>query len=265
MSSARSSTAFIAAVIVHALVVLGARQLRPPPRELPMTTGASEIAIEASLANEPSSSDPPAPPRRVVSPGRAVGATASSTTGAPASGEFGARAPGPAESVATESSSESSAWWFRPTQSDIGLVTRPAARIAMPEDVAAPDPGARRISSTGGLVESLDAADSARGLGRGGPERSAVDEAAHSDAAPVFGTALFAVKIGNDGSIDVDVSAASSDLAAWEGLRPLVRASLTKRPVRVPPNSRGLRVTVRVEASEQFPGGARPPPPKDQG
>lgn len=57
----------------------------------------------------------------------------------------------------------------------------------------------------------------------------------------------------------------SSGSVHWEGLRPVIRSALLGKPLRVAPKSRGLRVTVRVEASEQFPGGGRPPAPAKMG
>jgi len=121
------------------------------------------------------------------------------------------------------------AWTFRPTSGvDLGLKNRAGLASAAPE-LPQERLGPRPASSTGGLVEALDAADVARGLGHGGPVRSAVDLAASSPEAPTFGTATFAVALGSDGSVN------------------------------------GVLVTVKVDASEQFPGGGRPTPDSKQG
>ena len=153
------------------------------------------------------------------------------------------------------------AWSFRPTRVDIGV--GPGGRALVAPSPTADAPPSR--STTGGLAEGLDQADFARGLGRGGPVLAGVEAAAHSSAAPAFGIATFTVDIRSDGTFSIALGSASSDRAAWERLRPVIQAELASRALRAPPNARGVRVTVRVEASEQFPSGARPPPPNTTG
>jgi hypothetical protein len=157
-----------------------------------------------------------------------------------------------------------SAGWFRPNAAvDLQLHAPAGAPEILPDRRAPMTPPP--VSTTGGLAEALDAEDFARGLGRGGPVLAAVEEAAHGSDAPTFGTATFSVVIGADGKVNVDVAAAGGDRAGWEGLRPAIRTALLGKPVRIAPKTRGLRVTVQVEASEQFPGGGRPPPPSKMG
>ncbi len=134
-------------------------------------------------------------------------------------------------------------------------------------EVAASDVTAStgRVSSTGGVVKGLESADVERGLGRGGPVRTAVELAARGSEAPMVGIATFAVVLFHDGRVDVDVVSATRDRAEWERLAPTIRAEIAKRPVRVAGRARALRVVVRVEASGQFPGGARPPPTNGTG
>ena len=156
-------------------------------------------------------------------------------------------------------------WTFRPTAGvDLGLKNR--AGLASGSVEAPPErAGPRPASSTGGLVEALDAADVALGLGHGGPVRSAVDLAARTPDAPTFGTATFAVALGTDGSVKVSVVAASSDRERWESLGPAVRNTLLGAARRKALKGNGVLVTVKVDASEQFPGGGRPTPDDKQG
>jgi hypothetical protein len=116
-----------------------------------------------------------------------------------------------------------------------------------------------------GLAAALDAQDAARGLGRGGPARTAVEEAARGKDAPTFGIATFSIAIGADGAVDVRVADASVDRPGWAALRQEIAESLKKKPIRLAPNQNGLRVVVRVEASEKFPEGTAPTPDAKQG
>lgn len=117
----------------------------------------------------------------------------------------------------------------------------------------------RPASTTGGLIETLDAADVARGLGRGGPVRTAIDLAARAADAPVRGSATFSVTIFSDGTVDVEVA---NHHAGWALLIPMICEAVRKAPVRLPPNSRGLNVVVAVDANVKYPNGYEPPPDK---
>ena len=114
-------------------------------------------------------------------------------------------------------------------------------------------------STTGGLLETLDSADVARGLGRGGPVRTAIDLAAHAAEAPVRGNATFSVTIFSDGTVNVQVASNDTD---WTLIIPAIREAVRKAQVRLPPNSRGLNVVVAVDAKVKYPDGYEPPPEK---
>ncbi len=184
-----------------------------------------------------------------------------------------ARAPGASAAPELAGASEAAApagegWTFRPTTGPVDLRLHAAAGAGGAGAEGPPPRGAtspRPVSTTGGLAESLDAADVARGMGRGGPVRTAVDEAARRPEAPTFGSAVFQVALGSDGSVSVTLADASVDRTMWDGLRPAIHAALASSKMRVPPPGKGIRVTVRVEASEQYPGGGRPVPDKMQG
>ena len=145
------------------------------------------------------------------------------------------------------------AWAFRPTMPNIapGSVQILAASGGRADAESPPT-----VSSTGGLVESLDAADVDCGLGRGGPVRSAVEIAARTENAPVRGSATFSVTIFSDGKVDVQVASNQTD---WSQLIPAIREAVKKSQVRLHRNSRGLNVVVAVEAKVKYPDGYTPP------
>jgi hypothetical protein len=163
--------------------------------------------------------------------------------------------------------------WFRSTTGDghvdIGLGTLGAMKVATlqpGEGQGGRAPAAPRpVSTTGGLFEALDQGDVERGMGHGGPVRSAVDAAAHRPDAPTFGKAVFAVALAADGSVQVSLAGSSGDPKGWEALRPAIREAVEKAPKRIRVAGKGVLVTVAVEAKEQFASGATPTPDKKQG
>ncbi len=120
-------------------------------------------------------------------------------------------------------------------------------------------PGAHDgVSRTGGLIEGLDASDRERGLGRGGPVLSAVEEAAHSPDAPAEGFAEYEVLVRPGGSVDVVLLRDSNDRHAWAQIAPAIREGVSSRHVFIPRATSGMRFVVYVEAAIQFPDGKRP-------
>lgn len=250
----------VRAVPIGALAMRSAQQPAEPPREdvevaleaLPAPTTTQPDVPSPALVARPSSAESAAVTSRALVPVASAGAAAVEDGTTPRDG-----AP---EAVA-------SAGWFRPNavvdlRPNLGALA-PGSTHEGP-DRAAPTP-ARPASTTGGLAEGLDAEDFSRGMGRGGPARNAVEEAARSGDAPTFGIVTFVIAIGADGKVNVDVASASSDRAGWEALSPGIRTALLGKAVRIAPKTRGVRVTVQVEASEQFPDGRRPPTPSKSG
>lgn len=139
----------------------------------------------------------------------------------------------------------------------VDLSLRPADRVALVEkslgDAPAP-PSALVDPATRPVADS-----------RGGPILAAVEAAAHGAAAPAFGVATFDIAVRKDGSVSVSLSEASTNWNGWASLRPTIQRSVAEKPVRMPPNGRGIRVVVRVEAAARFPGGAEPVPEDKQG
>ena len=96
--------------------------------------------------------------------------------------------------------------------------------------------------------------DNQLGLGRGGPVRSAIEEAVRSERG-LLGAALFEVTLDHAGVVRVDLVESGGDGASWDRLRDPVARLVAARPVRLPENGRGLRVSVRVEAVERLADG----------
>lgn len=219
----------------------------------------------------------PAAPDAPRVPGSAalanVRATASAGTAGGMPGAARAAGDGTAASVPQDvppsvvTSPNGEGWSFHWTAVDLGLDPRKRRLFAAgPAPSAADAPrgpgagavGAPHASTTGGLKESLDAADVARGLGRGGVVSTAIHDAVQ--ASSVMGTAIFAVTIDGAGAISVRVSSASQDELGWARLNESIRASVAARKdqIRMPAGAQGLRIAVQAEAKEQFPNGVKP-------
>ena len=153
-------------------------------------------------------------------------------------------------------------WSMQTTRVDIGIDARGAQTMTGRNGTAttAVTGEAPRAngSATGGLTESLDENDVAMGLGRGGPIRSAVEDAVQ--ASNVMGTAAFEVHIETSGVVSVGLRNASEDAASWSRLSEAIRASvIAKRAsVRLPPGARGLSVVVEASAKDLLPDGRSP-------
>jgi len=258
----RGRTTLVVATALHLAILAGfARRESPRATALVPPVLIDAVAIETDVAELPAMSDSPAVavavPERVARVERASpAAPAAIASGEPST-----------EVVAVERATD---WVVHPTGNiDLavpksafakgGVFEPPPAQHA-PIPVVPPP-----LSKSGGLVEGLDARDMHLGLGRGGPILSAVDAAAHDPAAPVLGKALFAISVLDNGSIKVDTLNASSERAAWEKLAPIIAQGLADKNVRVPNAAKGIRVTVSVDAREQFASGAPPVPPEKQG
>jgi hypothetical protein len=240
-------------------VLVTAPQRPARPSELAEREAATEM-FDVGLDPSPSAAGTVAPANGAAMAMAARRETASRTAAAPmVAAEEGTA------SEAAPSSAAGEGFSLQTTAIDLRLAAgagasgaERSAREGLGESSPAP------ISSTGGLVEGLDAKDVERGLGRRGPVRTAVDEAAHTADAPGLGVATFAVSIDRGGKIAVDVVDASVERTQWEALRPVVAERLAQKAVKLPP-AHGLRVTVRVEARVEFPGGGKPTPPEKTG
>ncbi len=111
-------------------------------------------------------------------------------------------------------------------------------------------------SSTGGLIETLDAQDVARGFGRGGPARTAAEMATRD--APVMGSAVFGVAIDSALNVTVDLAGVTSDYPGWARVAEDIKRTIVAKNIRMPHGAKGLRISVRVEAKDQYPDGRDP-------
>jgi hypothetical protein len=249
----RELIALAGACALHAVVVGVVHH-----RAVPLVVAASapvevvEISVEAAPELREDAPLGPAEEGLTAAPARALSHATSATPAEP--GE--AREREAAAAAGAERGGAISEWSFSPI--DLRK-TAPDLLRAAPErwSLSVPDEGAPKAASTsGGVVEALDTIDAARGLGRGGPMRAAVEQAARSGDAPVRGTATFTVVLFSDGKVDVRVADEQAD---WSRLIPVVRDALRSANVRLPPSARGLRVTVAVKATVQYPDGYQPP------
>jgi hypothetical protein len=113
-------------------------------------------------------------------------------------------------------------------------------------------------SATGGVQELLEAHDRDVGLGSSGPVKTALEKAAHTDVAPQLGTARFVVTVLASGAVEVALAAASDRASEWREVGSRAAEQLRKKPPRIPPSRKGVRMTIQVEAVEQLVNGADP-------
>lgn len=268
----RRSLLVAAAVHVAAVAWFAHRPL-PAPVVASAPPDASE-AVEVDVTDvaptdepRPETAEPRPAAERETTDAR-LAMAARTTEGRPSSATIEAAPTGSTE-IVTGPPERATDWVVNPTgKIDLSVPRSAFARggvfeappaSARPADPSAPAP----LSTTGGLLEGLDAHDSALGLGRSGPVLGAVDAAAHDPAAPVLGTAVFAVSVLEGGKVHVSVLNANGERTSWEKLGPIIAKNLEGKVVKTV--GKGLRVTVRIDASERFPGGAPPVADKDQG
>ena len=206
----------------------------PAPRASTVVAARSAVALE-HRASEPT--DPVRPPR--AEDGAHLDPLAPPReSGAPHEGDDG--------------------WTFSPTapaRVDLGLTSgarEARAALARRGDAASEPRGASR---SGGLVETLHAAEVAAGRAKGVGAQMAVEAIARSPEAPLEGHATFDIAIDRAGKVHVAVTAASSELEGWRALTAPIEALVARKSVNVPDGAKGLRVVVRVEARQQFPDG----------
>jgi hypothetical protein len=253
---ARGGAALAVALVIHLSATYVVRRSAPEPS--PTSAPPKDDVVE--IVSEPETPPPsnalaaqPAAARERVASAASIGPV---DRGSPARSRGGAGVTEPATSddpVLAAAPASSSSWTFRATAPDIHPRGVDFARWNRDhtEAAAAPAP----VSTSGGVIEALDGADVARGLGRGGPIRAAVDVAARGDG-PVRGSATFSVTIFSDGRVDVQVASAQTD---WSRLLPAIRDAVRDAKVRMPPKGRGLNVVVAVDASVRYPDGYAPP------
>ncbi|MGH7280180.1 MAG: hypothetical protein ACRELY_01535, partial [Polyangiaceae bacterium] len=147
-------------------------------------------------------------------------------------------------------------WSFSPTNVNLGLGDKTGELARQMAQHGQLDTGTK--PSPGGVVEGLDAADAARGFGRGGPVVQAVEEVSRDPTAPPEGVAMFDIAIEKNGKISVSVSESTANREDWQRLTTDIARAVQKKAIRMPEGANGLRVGVRVEAKIRFPDGRDP-------
>ncbi len=264
---ARRSLALGVALGVHLVATLVVRSFALAPPLTPQQVSATpETLVEVSMSDERRAAPfaAPAAPSSVsgerpggvvasrIASGRVQEVAATAAVTASREPPSAAGPPGSQDAAGAPTGAPSPGWTFRLGTPDIH--PRSVDFVARNEGSALVE-GPAPASTSGGVIEALDAADVERGLGRGGPVNSAVAAAARQDG-PVRGNATFSVTIFSDGRVDVQVASAQTD---WSRLIPAIREAVRSAKVRLPPSGRGLTVVVAVEASVRYPDGYAPP------
>ncbi|HEY4015325.1 MAG TPA: hypothetical protein VGM06_18400 [Polyangiaceae bacterium] len=241
------------AAAVHVAALLVARAPSSPVAASP--EAPLEFEVEPAAPSLEATATPVSPPLARGVEVAKIDVARTATAGVRSLPETGGETGAPEAPSATAAPAESSAWTLqaeRPAD-----VTNPAfiARAVRPAVAERANEG---VSTTGGLVEGLDAHDVEVGLGRGGPVITALENAAASEAAPFEGAATFDFAIQSDGHVSMAVLDATSSLEDWNKVGEATRKALDPKAVRIPPGARGWHVVVRVEAKVQFPNGLDP-------
>lgn len=249
----------LAACALHIVVfaVFGRSIVREPAPEITPIEVALEDEVKSPEDPQPQHQAAEANPDLAMATRRPPSATEESNSVAP-----------PVDSAATppvlqttEPQKSGEAWTFKSTRGgvDLGLgdKTGSLARdmfahgsLAIPkEQERAPEPLPTPVDPGVKMTQELDAADVARGFGRGGPVVQAIETAVR-DAVPSEGSATFEVSILKSGGISVRVLEAALNRAEWERLTDAIAAIVKTKHIRFPESGLGLRVAVRVAASD---------------
>jgi hypothetical protein len=167
----------------------------------------------------------------------------------------------------TEQPQEGESWTFRSTRGaiDLGLGDKTGSlarqmlargNLQMPAPPPPPPPPPAPISPGVKMIQELDALDVERGFGRGGPVVQAIETAVR-DAVPSEGSATFEVAIEKSGGVSVRVLEAALNRAEWEKLSDAIVVLVKTKHIRFPATGLGLRVAVRVAASDHSSGGKK--------
>ncbi len=249
----------LAACVLH--VALFATLSRPVAEGAPAEITPIDVALEDETTA-------PEEPRVQTDRAEAVSQTAMATHRSTATSDESNSIAPPADSAATppvlqtdRPQSSGDAWSFRSTRGgiDIGLGDKtgslargmfangslevPKEQERLPAAPPAPiDPGVK-------MTQELDAADVARGFGRGGPVIQAIETVVR-DAVPSEGSATYEVSILKSGGISVRVLEAALNREEWEKLTDAIAAIVKTKHIRFPESGLGLRIAVRVAASD---------------
>jgi hypothetical protein len=242
----RERGALLVAALLH-VVVVGVARSRPilrDARESAVTQALPEIDIVVTSREQPPSRrrERPEVPASVEQRGRAETLQRGRREG----GSLEGRAAAP--TVDGVASSLKGNWRFSPTVAsgprEIGLG---AARFRVPVPEAEPEGN--------GALSLRDDHDVSLGLGRGGRVRSAVEEVVQSSQAGTLGMAVFDITLDPAGKVRVELVDSKGDSSPWADLREPIATLVASKSVSVPPESKGLRVRIHVEAAVKLADG----------
>jgi hypothetical protein len=112
--------------------------------------------------------------------------------------------------------------------------------------------------AAGGIVEALDAHDTAVGLTRGGPIVTALEDAATTAVAPFEGKATFDVGVDSDGHVFATLLDSNGNADGWHQVGDAARAALDPTRIRIPAGARGWHTVVKLQAGIRYPNGLDP-------
>jgi len=265
--------ASIAALLIHAGLLVGASRVAPRPSvrllhkalaphaSLEIEVDVARPEAEPAPASAATGADPtPAAARAgsrlaLVSKlphghGAELGpessdASEGADTDAPGAGDEapdeGSTRPGPARPLAALGIGESTV-----------LLPRADSKRADPARVAS-----RRVERS--LAHGLAEHDRAIGLGSGGPVLSALERAAYGSALPGNTSALFLARIDERGIVTfLDVLDVNADHGGWTGIATRALGTLRGKKLRIAAGSHGVELRIRVSSREVLPSGADP-------
>lgn len=223
-----------------------------PPQAAAPGAAAASVAEAAAPAQPPSS-----PPARSPASQRAAAddADQASPEGEPAPSQpDAAAAPASPPDRVVDLGLGPEAWqqWAR-----LGQGEAPPAKPRTRKRTSSRVVQAPKASTTGGLLEGLEAHDRELGLGPSGPVIGALYRAAHGAEAPQTGAARFEVTVLKSGSVQVALLGASDRAAAWAKVGALAAEAIRKAPPRIAEPRSGTRMVIAVTAEEVFPNGTR--------
>jgi hypothetical protein len=172
--------------------------------------------------------------------------------------------PAGAEPKSAEAPWKTSPWLLeRPVDVGLGAEWRVVPRAAA--GALAPAEEKPRGGGGGGLRDALAAHDRAIGLGSGGPVLAVARDVAFA-ATVDESAATIAVDADATGHVtSARVVSATSDTGGWSEVATAIVKAMRGRTLKVPPDARGIVVSVRLEVALRLPSGARAGHPVEAG
>jgi hypothetical protein len=252
------------AALLHAGLLVLAKHL---PAGRTAAGRAAPIVVEVELETEPEHAPASEGPSSPEPSGhdRGVNARVGAAAVAPRTGAAVARPPEPpagepaplegAEPKGAEAPWSSPPWMVGPVlDTGIGASWRPAPRATGP---LAPPPEEPPRKGGGGLSDALAEHDRALGLGSGGPVLAVARDAALSALVDESAATIYVDADSSGRVTTARVVSSTGDGAGWNEVARAIVKGLRGRTLKMPPDARGITVTVRLEVAVRLPSGAR--------